>query len=277
MTRLGALTGLLFLVASSQAFAIGSLADVAIYDRSGARLLPVYTSDGRYYVAGRTGGEYEIRIRNNTGGDLLAVVSVDGVNVVSGETAAPSQGGYVVAAWRSVTIAGWRKSVSRVAAFYFTEHDNAYATLTGRPDDVGVIGVALFRRKMPPPADLDEPATRGFSSAPNSARREGTRDARSKLQGDADGAAAGASAENAQRPAAPQPMEKSLGTGHGRNETSLVRYVSFERESDAPNEVIVMGYDTRANLVARGIIPTRSERDPNPFPSQFAPDPPTRW
>jgi hypothetical protein len=71
-------------------------------------------------------------------------------------------------------------------------------------------------------------------------------------------------------------MEKNLGTGHGRNETSHARYVAFERESDTPNEVIVVGYDTYANLVARGIIPTRSARDPNPFPAQFVPDPPVR-
>jgi hypothetical protein len=52
-----------------------------------------------------------VHIRNNTGADLLAVVSVDGVNVVSGQTASISQGGYVVGAWQSLSIQGWRKSM----------------------------------------------------------------------------------------------------------------------------------------------------------------------
>jgi hypothetical protein len=221
-------------------------------------------------VPGRTGSEYEIRIRNTSGSDLLAVVSVDGVNVVSGETALLSQGGYVIAAGRSVTIAGWRKSLSRVAAFYFTEHSDAYATRTGRPDDVGVIGVALFRRKAPPPVALDEVRPPRSLPYPGAAPR----DAPGKLEGDTErDRAAGSPSQNAQRSEA---IEKSLGTGHGRSESSQARYVTFERESDTPNEVIVIGYDTQTNLVARGIIPARSARDPNPFPAPFVPDPPAR-
>jgi hypothetical protein len=52
--------------------------------------------------------------------------------------------------------------------------------------------------------------------------------------------------------------------------------VSFERESDAPDEVIVIRYDTRANLLARGIIIPSLPREPNPFPARFVPDPPAR-
>jgi len=71
-------------------------------------------------------------------------------------------------------------------------------------------------------------------------------------------------------------MEKRIGTGHGRGQTSHVRYVSFDRESDSPNEVIALNYDTRANLVARGII-REQPREANPFPARFVPDPPRRW
>ena len=75
---------------------------------------------------------------------------VDGVNVVSGDTAAPSQSGYVLGAYECADIQGWRKNLSRTAAFYFTELPDAYATRTGRPQNVGVIGVAVFREKQPP-------------------------------------------------------------------------------------------------------------------------------
>ena len=250
----------LLLVVAGPAAAAGSLADVAIYDHATRRALPLYASEGRYYVAGKPGNEYEICIRNNTAVDLLAVVSVDGVNVVSGATASPSQGGYVVSAWRKLEIKGWRKDLTRVAAFYFTDIEDSYAVRTGRPDDVGVIGVALFRRKPEPAALLEE--ERAQRSAPS-----------------ADSAANDAARSGAAQPASPasaQAMEKSLGTGHGRSETSYARYTSFERESDQPNEVVAIRYDSYANLVARGVIHERPH-EPQPFPARFVPDPPARW
>ena len=69
-----------------------------------------------------------------TGERILAVTSVDGVNAVSGETASPEQSGYVIDAWGSVEITGWRKSLDRTAAFYFTDLGDSYAARTGRPE-----------------------------------------------------------------------------------------------------------------------------------------------
>jgi hypothetical protein len=257
--------------------AVGSLADVSIYDRSGGGMLPVFQADGRWYLAGRAGNEYEVRIRNDTGGDLLAVVSVDGVNVVSGETASTSQSGYVIAPWQSLSIQGWRKSLGRVAAFYFTDIGNAYATRTGRPDDVGAIGVAVFRRKAQPPAELEPPQLLKEAPSDGRLRRQGPADApaRSEAPLSSQNADRGVAADSAVRPTPSAPVEQSIGTGHGRSQTSHARYVSFERESEVPNEVIVLRYDTRANLVARGIIRTLP-REPNPFPARFVPDPPPR-
>lgn len=262
MRSLGAaVLGFLVFGLAGRAFAVGGLADLSVYDRSSGQVLPVYTTDGQRYIAGQTGNEYELKIRNNTSEDILAVVSVDGVNVVTGETAATSQSGYVISPWRSFSIKGWRKSLTHVAAFYFTDHSDAYATRTGRPDDVGVIGVAIFKRKQVPPLAmqqaprLQEPAKdemRERSSAANV-------DTRSEVAGVA---------------AQPAP-EKRIGTGHGRGETSYARYVDFERASDAPNEMIAIRYDTRANLVARGIIPATAHQ-PDPFPAHFVPDPPVR-
>jgi hypothetical protein len=264
MQRIAAVFGLALFALASRAFAVGGLADITVYDRSSGQVLPVYSADGQRYVAGRTGNEYELRIRNNTGEDILAVVSVDGVNVVTGETAATAQGGYVIGAWRSMSISGWRKSLSRVAAFYFTDHGNAYATRTWRPDDVGVIGVAVFKRKFVPPVEMQQ--------AP---QREQFRDEMRRKDESSNADSAGARSAPA-----PQAAEKSIGTGHGRSQYSQARYVEFERESDSPNEVIAIRYDTRGNLIARGIIrePARDpNREPNPFPARFVPDPPRRW
>lgn len=244
MRRLFGFIFCLFL--AGPALAAGNLADIEIFDRASGRTLPVYESGGRWFVAGKPGDEYQVTVRNRSGGDLLAVVSVDGVNVVSGETAAQWQSGYVIERGRSLSIKGWRKSLEKIAAFYFTDLGDSYAARTGRPDNVGVIGVALFKRKPEPLAELEEPRARND--------------------------AAGAAAENSAR-SAPQAAQKSIGTGHGRIQASAARYVEFERDSDSPNELIAIHYDTYANLVARGVI--RDERRwPSPFPGGFVADPP---
>ena len=231
--------------------ATAHVADLEIYDRASGRVLPTYWHEGRAYVVGRPGNEYEVRVRNLTRGDLLAVVSVDGVNVVTGQTASPRQGGYVIGAWERVAIQGWRKSQSQTAAFYFTSLGDSYAARTGRPQNVGVIGAALFARKVQAVAPLDmEPSQ---PQADGARRRE----------------------SNAAPAASAAPP---LGTGHGRREDSYAEYVPFERASDEPIETIAVYYDSYANLVAQGVISAYGERgrDPLPFPPQFVPDPPRR-
>ena len=141
---------------SGAAGAVGRIADVEIYDHAERRPLPVYRHEGRHYVVGHPGNEYLIRMRNRTGADILAVVSVDGVNAVSGETADWNQAGYVIGAHQTCDVKGWRKSLQRVAAFFFTRHGSSYAARTGRPHNAGVVGVALFRRKEEPAARIDQ-------------------------------------------------------------------------------------------------------------------------
>jgi hypothetical protein len=134
------------LLCTGAAFAHGKVADLSVYDRTEARRLQVYWHEGRAYVVGKPGNEYQLTLRNRLGEDVLAVASVDGVNVITGETADPSQSGYVIAPRGSLDIRGWRRSLSQTAAFYFTSLGDSYAARTGRPHDVGVIGVALFRK-----------------------------------------------------------------------------------------------------------------------------------
>ncbi len=252
------------LVLATPAFAARMLADVTVFDRAASRVLPVYRSGGQAFVAGAPGNEYSIRIRNRSNDDLLAVISVDGVNAVTGQTAAPAQSGYVVAASGYLEIKGWRKSLERTAAFYFTDLGDSYAARTGRPDNVGVIGVALFKRKQEPPVSFEE-KRRWHQEAPAPS---------------ADRAASGAAPSAKAQERAGADAEPQLGTGHGRNETSHARYVQFERESEVPSEVITLRYDSRANLIALGVIPSprpAPRYQPDPFPAAFVPDPPARW
>lgn len=234
------------------------LAGVEIYDRTDGRSLPIHAHRGRRYVAGEPGHQYEIRLRNRSGGRLLAVTSVDGVNVISGETAESSQAGYVLSPWDSVEIEGWRKSMNDVATFYFTRLSSSYAARTGRPENVGVIGVALFRERQRccrNPRFLDEPTTSAPAPAEPQARAE-------------------ADAEDLS--SSPQRARQKLGTGHGHREDSPVEYVDFQRASSTPEETFVIYYDSRKNLLARGVVlePRKyADRSPNPFPNEFVPDP----
>jgi hypothetical protein len=219
-----------------------------VYDRTEGKRLQVHWHQGRAYVVGKPGNEYQVSLRNRSGDDVLAIVSVDGVNVITGQTAIPQQSGYVLAPRGGMDILGWRKSMAETAAFYFTPLSDSYAARTGRPDDVGVIGVALFRKKYtPPPAPVGQPFPGPYSeSAP---------------------AAAGARSQDAAK-------EAQLGTGHGRRETSPAQYVNFERATNSPAEVIALYYDSHRNLVARGVIRETVPVAPlpRPFPG-FVADP----
>src|SRR5687767_9538287 len=105
------------LLACGQAPAHGNLAEVSVYDRAAGRWLEVYRHEGRAYVVGTPGREYQIRVRNRLREDLLAVVSVDGVNVITGQSAHPAQSGYVIALRGALDMNGWRRSLSQTAAF----------------------------------------------------------------------------------------------------------------------------------------------------------------
>src|SRR5688572_11070890 len=156
---------------SAHAAALGSLADITVFDRSEGRRLPVYWHEGRAYVVGKPGNEYQLSLRSRQGEDVLAVLSVDGINVITGETATTQQSGYVLSPGRPLDVKGWRKDLSRTAAFYFTALPDSYAARTGRPDHVGAIGVALFRRKAPERVPFSQVAPAEPQSAP-SARNE---------------------------------------------------------------------------------------------------------
>ena len=253
-------------LASAHSWAIGDLADITVYDRHQGRNLPVYEHDGRYYVVGKPGNRYQINLRNQSGQDLLAVTSVDGVNVVSGETAGWQQSGYVIEPYRLTDIKGWRKSMSHIAQFYFTSLSDSYAARTGRPDNVGVIGVALFRSRVEIPAPVP------YSD--DSEMRERDASAADKPQAEAQRAPSVRNEGGASSAPNKSKAEKKLGTGHGRNESSHTRYVEFERASESPDEIVTIHYDSYRNLVAQGVIPrSRTAQFPSPFPGQFVPDP----
>lgn len=279
-------TAVLALVLSAPAAALGTLADVTIIDRDTGQRLPVHHHQGQYWVAGTPGAHYAIHIQSRDGRRLLAVTSVDGVNVVTGETAGHQQRGYVFGPRQGYDIAGWRKSDSQIAAFTFTSIPRSYAAQTGRPDNVGVIGVALFRERprpappvaiqAPPPAP--PPAVRAEAQSQRLAEAVTAPVTGAEAGAMADSTQAAATADRATARRAPAPAP-GLGTGHGRREHSAARQVAFERASQVPDEVIRIRYDSRANLVALGVLPPPVLPRPrvvDPFPDSrlgYVPDP----
>jgi hypothetical protein len=239
-----------------------TLADLRVVNRATGQIASTYHHNGRTYVSGNPGDRFAVQIVNRSARRVLAVASVDGVNAVSGETANPHQGGYVLSPGQSYDILGWRKNVNEVSAFYFTTLGDSYAARTDRPANVGVIGLAVFREFMPP---RPRPMPQIAPSAP--AAGASSRDSESRAE-------SSAQAMRSAPQAAQAPAER-IGTGHGERVRSDVSVVDFRRASSQPDEVITIYYDTHANLVARGIIPSAPiYGEPRPFPGmRFAPDP----
>jgi len=288
LAALGLAAGTALAQPSAQPYVKSSLVQIDVYDRFDGAALPVYQKDGRHYIVGMPGHEYAVRIRNCTGGRVLVVTSVDGVNVISGDTASPGQSGYVLDPWASVEIAGWRKSMDRTAAFYFTDLGDSYAARTGRPQNVGVIGVAVFQER-PKRIAYREQDPRGRlagAEAPEPARKADRAEAAASPPPPAAAGASSGVRDSAESVAQPSEYKENqarqlskLGTGHGRNEDSRVTLTQFERATSTPAETVAIQYDRRENLAALGVLPQPTphiaRRDPNPFPGimRFAPDP----
>ncbi len=247
-----------------------TLVDMSLRDLDTGQVLPVYWNGGTAHIPGSPGHRYAVVLSNRSNERVLAVLSVDGVNAVSGQTANPAQSGYVLAPYQSTEIRGWRKDLSSIAEFVFTDLGDSYAARTDRPDNVGVIGVAVFRERYVEPIYQPEPPYYSKEGEQASERRP-----RSNVGSSADRSAAPPSPASKSAPLARQ----ELGTGHGTRRYDPISRTEFVRASSRPDQVTSLYYDDTHALIARGIIP-RHQRGPRgrpePFPLGFVPDPPRR-
>ncbi len=226
---------------------------LSLVDEAGGEL-PVYGHRGQHWVPGQPGRSYQVRLSNRSDRRVLVVLSIDGVNAVTGQTAAPNQTGYVLHPWQSADIDGWRKSMDEAARFVFTDLPDSYAVRTGRPDNVGVVGIAVFAERMYRPM-YPTPV-----SPPPASRVSGQSRAANESMADA--------------ASAPQ---QRIGTGHGERGWSPVQNTRFVRASRHPIQITELRYDDESGLRAAGVLPsyqTRYPRPPRAFPNGFVPDPP---
>jgi hypothetical protein len=286
-TVLAAAIAMVALGGAARAFA--DPVDLRVIDRQTGQPLRIWHHGGRLFVAGQPGTNYSLRIVNNTDDRVLVVMSVDGVNILTGETAGYGQRGYVFGPHESGDLTGWRKSLQEVAAFTFAPLPQSYAARTGRPGEVGVIGIAVFKEKVvPPPVPMAPRIPPDWRRAPTLPPRYLDSPAAIPMPApeplpppppppppapaDA-GTSVGEVVVTAKR------QDDKLGTAHGAIEASVTQEVPFERATAYPQFVHQIEYDTYDNLLARGVIPTNQERHPRPFPARpgadgFVPDPP---
>ncbi len=277
----------------AQAHADSAPVDLQVVDRETGRTLKVWRHDGRLFVAGAPGDRYGLRVTNHTDGRVLVVMSVDGVNILSGETAGYDQRGYIFGPHQSYDLNGWRKSLSEVADFTFTRLPHSYAALTGRPANVGVIGIAVFNEKVAPvaaepaPAPPPDDSYRGAADSAGADDRTSvsemvvTAEKRGSRRQSAPATVSALTSRSREAAAAEaERRDEKLGTGHGEREQSVMTIEPFERATPYPQFTQEIAYDTHDNLVAMGVIPTwrYGERQPRPFPRSpgpgFVPDPP---
>ena len=281
---------------------------VTLEDESG-RELPTFHHAGQTFVLGSYGDRYNIRVRNQTGQRIEAVVTVDGRDVVSGKVGDfVGERGYLVNAYDELVIEGFRQNWESVAAFRFTNPGNSYSARMGTPQNVGVVGVAVFpereryvARPVPQPyyegrrwREYDDGAG-ASQSAESSGDRYGRAEAPAKRKS---GAGAGASANAApaspsaesargraadayEAPPSPGARRDNLGTEYGESMSSSAYETSFVRANASnPSALISLRYDDRDGLQARGILRAPVPHvahscGPQAFPSnRFAPPPP---
>ncbi len=248
----------------------------ALTDRSGPYEMQVlvngapartFHQTGETFVLGHLGDRYTLRVVNHSGRRIEAVVSVDGRDVIDGRPGDwRNKRGYLVPAWGSTEIDGWRLSQQEAAAFRFSTVPESYAARTGNAREVGVIGVAIFpERWQQPPRQIYAPPA-PWNGAPRSGREQQGRQDPSPPADEGRAAPASPSGKSELDAAisAPHAQKRAqrpgLGTEFGEAVPSQLTEVPFERARPQPQVMIGARYDDRAGLAAIGI-----EVDPTPL------------
>lgn len=121
--------------------------EVDIIPASG-KSLRKYSFEGKTFIEGKKGSEFSIRIHNPNNFRVEVVVSVDGLSVVDGKKANSNSGSYIIDAFDTYRIEGWRISNEKIRKFFFTEKEKSYsAKKDGEDENCGVISVLAFAEK----------------------------------------------------------------------------------------------------------------------------------
>lgn len=260
----------------------------------GGDSFPSFRQGSIVWVAGAEGQRYNLRLQNHSPERLEVVVTVDGRDVISGQLGDyVKHRGYVLGAFESLVIEGYRQSLDQVAAFRFADLAASYSARLGTPVHFGAIGVAAFtearsaaRRPQQPLAPKQGDPFPGSASASGSAGGAPPVVDEARRRRSAPSSKSRAESSGARDSWAAPEQPRQLGTEYGESSFSPVQEVAFKRKNRRkPDALFVRPYDSIAGLRARGVVvdeppprlPVRSwDRQPSRSPSQFAPPPPPK-
>jgi hypothetical protein len=252
-----------------ETWAEGTLVDVKL-EVDGATA-PLYFAPGRFdrrYLQAFAGRNYSIVLRNNTGNRIAVLLAVDGLNAVNGEITSlrSSEPMYVLDAWQTATIPGWRTSLDEVRRFVFVDEKRSYAERTGQSNsDMGWIRVLAFREQpklqafMPRWGSMKSLYRDGGPSAPRAEAPQSAPEARAP-QATEELAPAPTRARSAVPEAQDHlargeaPQGSFPGTGWGERRTDRVQRVEFKPDPVAVDHLIFR-YEYASGLRALGIVP----------------------
>ena len=248
-----------------------------------------FSKDGLTFVEGRKGSEYKIKITNGTWTKIKVIISVDGLDILTGQRATPNAGGYVLNAYETQVIDGWRINNDEVRKFFFTNLKSSYNAKTGNDtNNLGVIGILGYKLYVQPVIQNHSITQAyhmlnsgrygstilnsgkyytptGFSGSAYSSTIMNCSDAvpDSLIETYTAGPASGAY----NKPVEEKTAVRSVGTGMGKVQESKVTIVNDTFET-TPYASLMMYYKTKKELEAMGIIvaPVKSK----PLPQAFA-------
>lgn len=245
------------------------------------------------YIEGRKGSTYELYFKNNTSNRVEVIFSVDGLSIMDGKTASDKSEGYIVNAYNSIKVPGWKINSQKVAQFQFQpQNDKANTTYVellaeeGFNVDTGnqgVIGCLVFVEKekqiqaypyypyYPPFSRPRNPwyfdnlnpvyigdsisygGVAGVASAGANPLSQQTYNTMTSASLSKGSITRSVGQNNIQITASSAMEETSMGTSFGNDKKFETVMVEFERNSNH-DWISVINYDTIQGLRKRGVL-----------------------
>src|SRR6478736_701200 len=101
--------------------------ELLVCSESGGKLKE-YSHEGMAFIEAKENHPFLIKIKNNSSRRALATLSIDGKCCISSKNAEESETGYIVPAFSSIEIKGFRVSDEESAKFVFGSGQKSYAS-----------------------------------------------------------------------------------------------------------------------------------------------------
>lgn len=125
--------------------------NVEIHVRVNGSRCKIYNHEGKSYLEGKPGSEYEIYIKNHSYNRIEAVATVDGLSVLSGKPGKTEDNGYIINNNSAYSIKGFRYSDAKVGSFRFSKKNQSYAASKqdGSEINCGIICCRVYSESKP--------------------------------------------------------------------------------------------------------------------------------